>query len=637
MSQNGGTYAPLLTSVTLAQTYGYGTLAADQTLPLLDANGGGLIVDGTAAGFTGTNSLTVKATSAGTVLFPRVGGLSVVSTVSVAAAAGSTWNEVDLQASTLTLTGGPAVATKVSMVHVGQGTVNGPGNTVTDAYDLLVDAAPAGTATLARLWSTGFAGAAQAQAGLVLGTGLDPPTENDLVVGAGATVVSEANSGRLGYIAGASQQFFVSLNTGAYVPLMVGPAAGGFTQGSVPFAAASGQLTQDNPNFFWNAANATLQLSGATAVTTSALTLNVSKMLAAPAAGSVWEGFRVENSILTATMSGGPVTVTELVSSHFHQPTITTSGVGALTVTDAYTVRIGAPPVAAGSATLTNAWSLGVTGAVKLLSLILIQPAAVSSGTFTGFTQVAAAHTNLTAGTEVPDTNFNLSATKTWATGAIATQRDFIVQARTYAFAAASTVATAATVAITGAPAAGANATITNPLALWVMAGVARFDGNTKLRRAAGPHDRRERRRPLRRTHHRLLHPRSLHGDGRDLPANLPSIATVGDGWVVYSADSGYNAAVNNITLVRNGTDKINNVAGNYAQNVAGSVIKLTANATTVRTGRSRRRCRTFHSRTCSTPSRVLILVTLSVTVDPGTDGVSLYTMPAATIRQTAW
>ena len=54
----------LLTSVTLAQAYGFGTVAADQTLTILDANGGGLVVDGTAAGFTGTNSLTVKATDA---------------------------------------------------------------------------------------------------------------------------------------------------------------------------------------------------------------------------------------------------------------------------------------------------------------------------------------------------------------------------------------------------------------------------------------------------------------------------------------------------------------------------------------------------------------------------------------------
>jgi len=274
------------------------------------------------------------------------------------------------------------------------------------------------------------------------------------------------------------------------------------------------------------------------------------------------------------------------------------------------------------------------------------------------------AHTNLTASTEVPDTNFNLSATKTWATGAITTQRDFLVQARTYAFAAASTVTTGATVAITGAPIAGANATITTPLALWVQAGASQFvptatvvaaggaawngvsiasatltltgattpvtalsfvnigqptvsaasavvvtdcyslkiaapaftgagpasatrswslglDGSIKVGggqtvhgtdvNVAGPYT-------ILPTDF-LLHVRRTGTAAISL--NLPSIATVGDGFVIGSKDSGYNAAVNNITLVRNGSDKIENVAGNYVQNVTGSTIWLVANATT--------------------------------------------------------
>jgi len=442
-------------------------------------------------------------------------------------------------------------------------------------------------------------------------------------------------------------------------------AVGGFTPGSIPFAAGPGTLTEDNANLFWDATNTTLRIGGAGANATSSLAFSTSKTLASPVAGSIWDGLRVENSTLTATMGAGNVTVTELVSAHFHQPTITTGGgAGLLTVTDAYTVRIGAPPIGAGNATLTNAWSLGVTGAVRLLSLLLVNPAPVSSGTFTGVTQVAAAHTNLTASTEVPDTNFNLSATKTWATGAITTQRDFLVQARTYAFAAASTVTTGATVAITGAPIAGANATITTPLALWVQAGASQFvptatvvaaggaawngvsiasatltltgattpvtalsfvnigqptvsaasavvvtdcyslkiaapaftgagpasatrswslglDGSIKVGggqtvhgtdvNVAGPYT-------ILPTDF-LLHVRRTGTAAISL--NLPSIATVGDGFVIGSKDSGYNAAVNNITLVRNGSDKIENVAGNYVQNVTGSTIWLVANATT--------------------------------------------------------
>jgi hypothetical protein len=59
---------------------------------------------------------------------------------------------------------------------------------------------------------------------------------------------------------------------------------------------------------------------------------------------------------------------------------------------------------------------------------------------------------------------------------------------------------------------------------------------------------------------------------------NLPSIAAAGDGRILVSIDSGYNAIVNNITLARDGTDKINNVAGNYTQSINGSCIWLRAN-----------------------------------------------------------
>ena len=62
---------------------------------------------------------------------------------------------------------------------------------------------------------------------------------------------------------------------------------------------------------------------------------------------------------------------------------------------------------------------------------------------------------------------------------------------------------------------------------------------------------------------------------------NLPSIAATGDGRLIVSIDSGYNCATFNITLVRDGSDKINNVSGNYIQNSTGSAIWLKANATT--------------------------------------------------------
>jgi len=64
---------------------------------------------------------------------------------------------------------------------------------------------------------------------------------------------------------------------------------------------------------------------------------------------------------------------------------------------------------------------------------------------------------------------------------------------------------------------------------------------------------------------------------------NLPAISgmAAGNPRVLISIDSGYNCAANNITLVRSGSDKINNVAANYVQNVNGSAIWLKANTTT--------------------------------------------------------
>lgn len=100
-----------------------------------------------------------------------------------------------------------------------------------------------------------------------------------------------------------------------------------------------------------------------------------------------------------------------------------------------------------------------------------------TTGTTTGFLATGAAHTALTASTESIDVNWNLARTVQWAPGAISTQRAFVVQAPTYAFIGASSVTTAATFAITGAPVAGTNATITNAIAFWVQSGTARFDG----------------------------------------------------------------------------------------------------------------------------------------------------------------
>lgn len=94
---------------------------------------------------------------------------------------------------------------------------------------------------------------------------------------------------------------------------------------------------------------------------------------------------------------------------------------------------------------------------------------AMTSGINPIFQYLPSASTGVTASTEQSDVNFGLNRTLQFATGALTTQRAFLVQAPTYGFVGSSTITNAATVAITGAPIAGTNATITNRLALWIQ------------------------------------------------------------------------------------------------------------------------------------------------------------------------
>lgn len=101
-------------------------------------------------------------------------------------------------------------------------------------------------------------------------------------------------------------------------------------------------------------------------------------------------------------------------------------------------------------------------------------PANGNSGTLT---LTNAADTGLTASVEAFNVNFNMSASRQWATGNFATQRECIIQAPTYTAVGASTITTAATLAITGAPIQGTNVTLTNTYALWVQAGLTAHGG----------------------------------------------------------------------------------------------------------------------------------------------------------------
>ncbi len=119
-------------------------------------------------------------------------------------------------------------------------------------------------------------------------------------------------------------------------------------------------------------------------------------------------------------------------------------------------------------------WNTGSAGNTKVGYISnegahSITPIASTSGSPFLFNITGPAHTGLTASTEAIDVNLNLARTVQFATGALTTQRAAVVQAPTYGFVGASTLTNAATFAITGAPVAGTNATITNRIGLWAQ------------------------------------------------------------------------------------------------------------------------------------------------------------------------
>jgi len=122
--------------------------------------------------------------------------------------------------------------------------------------------------------------------------------------------------------------------------------------------------------------------------------------------------------------------------------------------------------------------AIASSGGFTFQSVTNLTPPATASGVVTKFGLTPAADTGTTASTEAFDVNFDLSRTRTWATGALTTQRAVRIKPPTYAFVGVSTITNAATVAIEGAPVAGTNAMIANAYSLWVQAGATRFDGN---------------------------------------------------------------------------------------------------------------------------------------------------------------
>lgn len=144
---------------------------------------------------------------------------------------------------------------------------------------------------------------------------------------------------------------------------------------------------------------------------------------------------------------------------HFNVPTGATFE---WSINDVSRMTLDATGLNVGSGQSTYAGNLRVGSATPSAAkqLLVTQGAGAGSSGLVAFEVVGGAHTTLTASTESTDVLFDLSATKQFATGALAENRDIRVKNRTLGFVGASTVDVASTFSIDGGPLAGTNATI---------------------------------------------------------------------------------------------------------------------------------------------------------------------------------
>lgn len=136
---------------------------------------------------------------------------------------------------------------------------------------------------------------------------------------------------------------------------------------------------------------------------------------------------------------------------------------------------------AASSGNVTLTLSPAGTGNTTLAGPTRISPPVATSGTQSALIVTGAINTAMTAATEVPDVKFDIGRAVQWTAGAAFTQRAVLINRPIYTATAAQTIDDAATVAITNAPQASTNVTITRTMALWVQNGIARFDGTASV------------------------------------------------------------------------------------------------------------------------------------------------------------
>ncbi len=105
-------------------------------------------------------------------------------------------------------------------------------------------------------------------------------------------------------------------------------------------------------------------------------------------------------------------------------------------------------------------------------------PLDATGGIVVPFTFTTPNNTSINAGSEQEYFDCSFSTPMQWDTGNITNQRCFKITRPVIEFVGASTITNAATFYVENSPQASTNATITNAYALWIDAGISRFDGD---------------------------------------------------------------------------------------------------------------------------------------------------------------
>lgn len=333
-----------------------------------------------------------------------------------------------------------------------------------------------GTTTIS---SSGAASAITALTGDVTATGPGSVAAS-LVATTNATLTTLS-----GLTTAASLATVGTITSGTWSATTIAIAKGGTgqTTANAAFNALS-PLTTKGDLISFSTVNARLAVgsNGQVLTADSAQTLGVK--WATPTTGTV-TSIDVSGGTTGLTFSGGPITSSGTITMGGGPLAVTFGGTGTATqFTQGSMIFAGASGVyAQNNSNLfwdnTNL-RYGVGTASPTATIHIAQPVATTGSPTAGLI-VGGAHTTLTASTEAKDIFFNLARTVQFATGAITNQRAVYVAAATYGFVGASTITTGATLAVSGPPVAGTNATITNKYSFLSEGGTVgvRFAGGT--------------------------------------------------------------------------------------------------------------------------------------------------------------